>query len=754
MAAPSPISTTDLLAEAGRALAAAHGTLLERLEAVAALVAPVHAAWCGIAVRRPDGALQWARSGPAPAADLEAVTGEWLAQAPADDPALLRIPLTARGQPVGALVLVEPADADAAGDLANLCALAIDQATLAATAERTAMAASALAAAEEAERRAAFVNEVGTLLDGSLDYETALRRLAQAAVPMLADWCFVDVADASGGYRRAAVAHVDVGCQQLGWELAERFPPDDSSRGGAGWTLRENRPMLVTDLGADDLATITRSPAEADALRRLGLCSLMTLPLRARGRVLGCVTLAAADGDRRYTEVDLAHAMDVVTRAGLAIDNARLFTELARSTRASEFLAEASKALFAVLDDRRSYETLVSLVVPELADWAVVDVPSPGGGRLDAVAIAARDPARHQALEQLRARYPVEPGSELVARVLRTGEPQLFAAGGDEQALAAAGDGEHLELLRALGGHTAVVVALVARGRTLATLTAGRTQSADEYDVEHVRLLEEVARRAAIAADNARLYQERAYIARTLQQSLLPPHVPTVPGLQIAARFRPAGEGFDVGGDFYDLFPSGPATWTVTIGDVCGKGPDAAALTALARYTLRAAALTERSPQRILALLNDAILDQQRSSSDFCSVALARFELAPGHARVVLSSGGHPPAIVLREDGHVEPVAATGSLLGVVAGAPLSETEIELGPGDTFVLYTDGVVEARRAGEQWGEAALRDLLARAAGLEVATIADRIERTVVEWQQGHPRDDIALLLLRVAYPGTA
>ena len=172
-------------------------------------------------------------------------------------------------------------------------------------------------------------------------------------------------------------------------------------------------------------------------------------------------------------------------------------------------------------------------------------------------------------------------------------------------------------------------------------------RSGRRFDEQDLELGEELARRCATAIDNARLYGERAYIARTLQESLLPAELPEIPGLETAARFRATGEGNEVGGDFYDLFESGGRGWTVVIGDVCGKGPDAAAVTALARYTLRAAAMRERLPSRSLALLNEALL-RQRGDRRFCTVAYAYLETLDSGARVGFASGGHPLPLVLR----------------------------------------------------------------------------------------------------------
>jgi serine phosphatase RsbU (regulator of sigma subunit) len=202
-----------------------------------------------------------------------------------------------------------------------------------------------------------------------------------------------------------------------------------------------------------------------------------------------------------------------------------------------------------------------------------------------------------------------------------------------------------------------------------------------------------------------------------------------------------------MGGDFYDLFPSGRRGWTVVIGDVCGKGPDAAAVTALARYTLRAAAMRERLPSRGLHVLNEALL-RQRADRRFCTVAYAYLESTEGGVRLGFASGGHPLPLLVRSDGRVEPVGAPGTLLGVVPDPSFEDRSVELSPGDALVFYTDGVIEDRGDGAL-DENRLAALLSECAGAGADAIADRVEEEAVRSQGGQPRDDIAVLVLRVA-----
>jgi serine phosphatase RsbU (regulator of sigma subunit) len=289
---------------------------------------------------------------------------------------------------------------------------------------------------------------------------------------------------------------------------------------------------------------------------------------------------------------------------------------------------------------------------------------------------------------------------------------------------------------------------MTTRGRTLGALTFVSARSGRRFDEQDVELAQELARRCATAIDNARLYSDRAYIARTLQQSLLPVELPDVPGVEAAARFRPTGEGNEVGGDFYDMFETGDRGWTVVMGDVCGKGPDAAAVTALARYTLRAAAMRERLPSRSLAVLNEALL-RQRDDRRFCTVAAAYIEKLAHGARAGISVGGHPLPLLLRVDGSVTTVGAPGTLLGIVPDPDLEDRAVTLEPGDSLVFYTDGVIESRMSSSgDLDERRLAELLATCAGQGADAIAAKIEEAAVLSQNGRPRDDIAVLVLRV------
>ena len=456
-------------------------------------------------------------------------------------------------------------------------------------------------------------------------------------------------------------------------------------------------------------------------------------------------------GEERWSVVKATPIRDEAGEVVLAISVIEDVTDRMRAQRAEHFLSQASKLLAASLDYPTTMRRVAELAVPEIADWCAVDVLDDRGG-LRHVALAAAEERDLPLARELRDRYAVDPDSPNGApHVIRSGDPELHAEISDDLLAGAARDEHHLELLRSLHFKSVMVAPMTARGRTLGAMTFVSSHSGRRFDVDDLGLAEELARRAATAVDNARLYGERAYIARALQESLLPPTLPEIGGVEVAARFRAAGDGNEVGGDFYDLFDTGDANWAVVMGDVCGKGARAAALTALARYTLRAAAMREERPSDVLSTLNDALV-RQRADGQFCTVAFARLERNGAGTRITVASGGHPLPLVLRADGRVDAVGTPGSLLGIMPDPHLRDDSVCLEPGDAVVLYTDGVTDARAPERVLSPADLAGLLHECAGLDAAAIADRLEGAAIAPAGGdssaEPRDDVAILVLRV------
>ena len=415
------------------------------------------------------------------------------------------------------------------------------------------------------------------------------------------------------------------------------------------------------------------------------------------------------------------------------------------------FLAEANRIITASLDYGATLQNLTQLAVPRLADWCAVHLRSEDDTGLT-FRVAHANPEKIDAVEQLWRRYPPDPDDPngFVYRVLRTGQPVVLRTIPPGLLETIARDEEHLRMLRELGIRSAILVPRPGPRGPMGVLTLAQAESGRQHRRVDLPFVQELARTASVAIENARIHQERSRIAQTLQNSLLPPETPEIPGLDVAVRYRPAGAGNLVGGDFYDVFEADDRTWAVAVGDVCGKGPEAAAITGLVRQTIRTAATTEPDPSAVLSVVNHEMI---RTNGDrFCTVALGRIERDNGSVRVTVSCGGHPPPLVYRPALKVEAADCLGTLLGVFPEPRLAKAPVELRPGDAVVFYTDGVTERLERTGRGGDSTLVALLWESDSLSAAGIADRIYVEAAAATQEKPRDDIAIVVIRV--PPTA
>ncbi|GLW09926.1 hypothetical protein Misp01_50550 [Microtetraspora sp. NBRC 13810] len=380
------------------------------------------------------------------------------------------------------------------------------------------------------------------------------------------------------------------------------------------------------------------------------------------------------------------------------------------------FLADASDLLAGTLDPDMVPAIIAQIVVPRLASWCAVYTSDAGLGPLRLAYLWHADEARIDSLrEQL--------GSITIPAAQGPGTAALHLA--DSQVLA---------------------VPLLARGRGLGVMCLGRN---DRFPDDIIQFAEDIGRRAALAMDNARLYAQQAAANRALQRSLLPPDEPDVPGLDYGVVYEPAGETNEVGGDFYDLFAAGNGRWRFAIGDVCGTGPEAAAVTGLARHTLRLLAREGHGVASVLVRLNEAILEEGERAR---FLTLLHGEIMPTDEglRVRIVSAGHPEALRLKPGGHVEVVASSQSLLGVFPEVTYEEDTVLLSSGDVLLAVTDGVTE-RRSGSRLldDDGGLAKLLADCVGLSAQAVAERIRRSVQEFAPEPSADDLAILVLRAS-----
>jgi PAS domain S-box-containing protein len=443
----------------------------------------------------------------------------------------------------------------------------------------------------------------------------------------------------------------------------------------------------------------------------------------------------------------LKEAVTARAHAEAATVRAETAQQLAEEARArTEFLAEAGRRMAVSLDFEATLQQVAEIAVPVVADWCAITLVQPRGPART-VAVAHFDPERTRLARGLGERFGLDlAGESGVARVVRTGEMELVNDITDETLVAVARDEEHLRALRQLEMQAALIMPLRTPERILGALTLVFAESGRRFGEDDLALATSLAARAALHVRNAQLYQERTHIARTLQAGLLPRRLPEIEGVEVAARYRAAGDENDVGGDFYDVFPAGDGAWAAVIGDVSGKGPEAAALTSLTRHTLRTATLHHSTPAANLGVLNRALL-AEGDSSRFCTVVYALLRPGPDGIDVSIASAGHPPPLLLRLDGSVERLEARGTIVGAIADPEFSERAVHLVPGESLLFYTDGVTELRTTEWQYGENRLLEMVRGHAGESADAIADAVLRMAVEAQDGEPRDDIALLGLR-------
>jgi PAS domain S-box-containing protein len=423
---------------------------------------------------------------------------------------------------------------------------------------------------------------------------------------------------------------------------------------------------------------------------------------------------------------------------------ARDITAERRRRRAQEFLVAATRALDASLDPSRTARTIVETAVPSVAELCLIDFVRRDGWIGDSV-VAGADPAAARRLEEIRRASPLDPnGTHPVAQVLRRGQPMVWPdLTSPESITEVAQSDEHRQLMGQAGYRSAAVVPLSARGRTLGALSFLHAHSHLRYDSADLELLVELAERAALALDNARLYQERARIARTLQRGLRPPRPAEVPGLEISVIFEAAGEGIDVGGDLYDVLPTDDGCW-VLIGDVAGKGSTAAGVSVALRHSVRGLIREIQEPEEVLLRINE-MLREGTSLNDFATALLIRMSRDGDGWRGRLAAAGHPDAIHVRPGGPAQ--LGGGALLGALAETEVASHSIAVEPGETLLLYTDGWLEAGPLDTHRQPEALAEMAYGLADAKLRELTERLRRDAVARGGGVLRDDMVILALR-------
>ncbi|MGI5246456.1 SpoIIE family protein phosphatase [Dactylosporangium sp. CA-139066] len=405
-----------------------------------------------------------------------------------------------------------------------------------------------------------------------------------------------------------------------------------------------------------------------------------------------------------------------VDRLTLLVENERLRRADAERRAWLTFLAEASELLAQSLDVELTLALIPRLVVPRLGQWCAIHAVN-AGGDLGLAAAAHSDESMLSGLLD----------------DLEQAMPQLKEAMGTDAVV---------PLGPPLEGY---VIALIARGQHLGTLTVGGHRDTWQR-AEEVAVVEDVARRAALAIDNANIHAERRGVAQALQRSLLPPQLPKAEGVEFGAEYVPTGEGVDVGGDFYDVVPLSNRRWLVVVGDVSGKGVQAATVTGLVRDVTRVLVRDGRPLPEVLLRLNETLLE--RGGGRFCTLCLAQvLRRQDGRLDVTLHLAGHDQPVLLRADGHTELVGAGGTALGLLDNIATPRTQISLDPGDTLIFFTDGVTERRRGIDLFGIDRIRDEAATLAGFPADVVVARLRTRTLNFSPEAPRDDIAIFAVR-------
>jgi hypothetical protein len=514
-------------------------------------------------------------------------------------------------------------------------------------------------------------------------------------------------------------------------------------------------PKAVT--GAAPAVTFERFLVTDERGRELGLHDMPGRRLFAGEQPAPMLvhSIVRATGEERWLVLRSSPVADPATNRITHVVNVfENITGVKRGELAEAFMAEASRVLVSSTDPTTTLARLARLAVPQIADWCAIDVLG-DDGELERLGVHHVNPEKLLLLERLDREYRPSLDEPVgIGEVLRSGQARIYSDITPEVLEGYARDGEHLELLRALGTNTVIVAPMMGGTKAaIGTITLASGETPRRLTRADVGLAMRLARRAGTAVERAGIYTERARIAHILQRALLPEGLPEIPGVEVRALYSAAGELNEVGGDFYDVFDYDRNCWMLVVGDVVGKGPRAAGVTALARHTLRASAISGQRATAMLDTLHQALHHQPRGA-DLCTVCLVTMSLSGDGAQVNIALAGHEQPLLIDPRGRVNEVGEPGTLLGVLDSISINERQLQLRPGYTLLLFTDGVIDAGRPGRPLGASGLRALCAEAPELSLKELLERIERAARAHARGSLHDDIALLALRLREPGVA
>jgi serine phosphatase RsbU (regulator of sigma subunit)/PAS domain-containing protein len=412
-------------------------------------------------------------------------------------------------------------------------------------------------------------------------------------------------------------------------------------------------------------------------------------------------------------------------------------------TRRMDMITEVTRLLLdnSTFSEAVTLQRCARLLAGGMAGWVIMDIERGGELRRQYV-VGPHDEPSQELARKVRALDP-QPGTA-PAQVHDAGTTILLAHADDAGILGATGD--EAPLLMLLGTTSLLSVPITDNTIIYGALTLARTAGEGPFGVADLGLAERLGQHLGVAIRVDRMFRHRSVVAEALQGSLLPATLPDVPGLDLSAAYLPAGEGLEVSGDFYDVFPV-TGGWAITIGDVCGKGQEAAAMTAAARHSIRTLAYWNPDPADVLAKANEVLLAGGYEDR-FVTAKLAYLHWDGDLLRVVLASAGHPGPAVVRPDGRVDVLGGGGLPLGLFPDADPQVELLELGPGDLMFFYSDGVTDARNAQMRYFEDHLSDELAGLAGRSAADTARVIQGSVTGFSEDELRDDLTILVAKV------
>jgi len=471
-------------------------------------------------------------------------------------------------------------------------------------------------------------------------------------------------------------------------------------------------------------------------VRDRGIESAVVLPLRIGDSTIGTIVLSfLKERALDATEVEFLDILADTCAQGL--DRIAAKEEAARQSAKLAFLADTANELTS-LDYETTLAKVARLAVPTFADWSAIDLLE--DGKLRRLAVAHVDPAKVRMAHELAERYPEDPESEMGAwNVIRTGESQLIPEITDDMLVAGAVDDEHLEIARALHLRSALTVPLVARGRVLGVLTWVTAESERHYTQEDLELAEAVAKRAAVSIDNSELHSQTMAASVQLQKAVLPQTLPVSEAWEVAHLYSPSGRT-EVGGDFYDVIELDGDRLVLFVGDVMGRGVDAAAAMAQTRAAVRAYAALDPDPAVVLTRLDQMYARYQGDQL----VTLLYAVLDPVGGELLVANAGHPPPLVVRADGEVIQLPfAEGAPLGV-GGFERGRISVPFATGDTVIAFTDGLIERRREDITDGQERLARAVPQLVGRRLSRGLPHLVDTVSDPSRD---DDVAVIAAR-------